>query len=205
MFSYQVRSFSLIASPSSCPRFPSSFCMFVFRHDFRINSFISWGAGEFVGIFLSTGLNLYANLRRTDIWIMLSSSLQEQMSFYFLKPAFTFLGKISKFSSFRFCMFLFKFYLFCCNHKWVFPLMLYLIIGYFLQKSTDFFSFNLFILFIYFWLCWVFVAARRLSLVVVSRGYSSLQCTGFSLRWLLLLWNRGSRRTGFSSYGTRAQ
>ena len=29
---------------------------------------------------------------------------------------------------------------------------------------------NKFILFIYFWLCWVFVAARGLSLVVVSGG-----------------------------------
>ena len=34
--------------------------------------------------------------------------------------------------------------------------------------------------FIYFWLHWVFVAARRLSLVVASGGYSSLRCTGFS-------------------------
>ena len=33
-------------------------------------------------------------------------------------------------------------------------------------------------LFIYFWLCWVFVAAHGLSLVEVSRGYSSLRCTG---------------------------
>ena len=31
---------------------------------------------------------------------------------------------------------------------------------------------NTFYLFIYFWLCWVFVAAPGLSLVVVSRGYS---------------------------------
>ena len=63
-------------------------------------------------------------------------------------------------------------------------------------------------LFIYlfnFWLRWVFVAARRLSLVVASRGYSSLQCAGFSLRWLLLLWSTGSRSTGFSSCGMRAQ
>ena len=30
--------------------------------------------------------------------------------------------------------------------------------------------------FIYLWRCWVFVAAHGLSLVVVSRGYSSLQC-----------------------------
>ena len=35
---------------------------------------------------------------------------------------------------------------------------------------------NLFI--IYFWLCWVIVAARGLSLVVASRGYSSSRYTG---------------------------
>ena len=45
----------------------------------------------------------------------------------------------------------------------------------------------------------------RLSLVVVSRGYSLLRCTGFSLRWLLLLWTTGSRHTGFSRCGMRAQ
>ena len=33
---------------------------------------------------------------------------------------------------------------------------------------------------------WVFVAARGLSLVVVSGAYSLLQCTGFSLCLLLL-------------------
>ena len=41
----------------------------------------------------------------------------------------------------------------------------------------------------YFWLHWVFgcsiLAALRLSLVVVSRGYSKLQCTRFWW-WLLL-------------------
>ena len=41
-----------------------------------------------------------------------------------------------------------------------------------------YFFFNLFICF---WLCWVFVAQRELSLVVVSGGYSSLWCTCFSL------------------------
>ena len=54
---------------------------------------------------------------------------------------------------------------------------------------------------IYFWLHWVFVAVHRLSLVVVSGGYSSLWCAGFSLRWLLLLQSTGSRHTGFSSCG----
>ena len=43
------------------------------------------------------------------------------------------------------------------------------------------------------------------SLVAASRGYSLLQCTGFSLRWLLLLRRTGSRCAGFSSCGTRAQ
>ena len=64
------------------------------------------------------------------------------------------------------------------------------------------------ILFIYlfiYWLCWVFVAARGLSVVVVSGGCSSLPCTGFSLRWLLLLQSTGSRPVGFSSCGTQAQ
>ena len=59
-------------------------------------------------------------------------------------------------------------------------------------------------LFIYFWLLWVFIAVHGLSLVAASRGYSSLQCMGFSLRWLLLLRSTGSRCTGFSSCGSRA-
>ena len=51
-----------------------------------------------------------------------------------------------------------------------------------------------------------------LSVVVVSGGYSSLWCAGFSLWWLLLLRGTGSRHAGFSSCGhglsscvTRAQ
>ena len=58
-----------------------------------------------------------------------------------------------------------------------------------------FFFFNKFI--IYFWLLWVFVAARGLSLVEAS--------TGFSLQWLLLLQSTGSRHAGFSSCGVWAQ
>ena len=65
-------------------------------------------------------------------------------------------------------------------------------------------SFLFIYLFIY-WLHWVFVAAHRLSLLVVSRGYSSLQCMGFSLWWLLLLPSMGSRCMGFSSCGRGAQ
>ena len=50
--------------------------------------------------------------------------------------------------------------------------------------------------FIYFWLPWVFVAVRGLSLVAAGGGYSSLWCAGFSLWWLLLLQSMGSRHAG---------
>ena len=70
---------------------------------------------------------------------------------------------------------------------------------------NNFFYIYKFILFIYFWLRWVFAALRRLSLVAASWDYSSLQCLGFSWRWLLLLQSTGSRRAGFSSCGTQAQ
>ena len=59
-------------------------------------------------------------------------------------------------------------------------------------------------LFVYFWLRWVFVAARGLPLLVASGGYSLLWCAGFSLRWLLLLQSMGSRHTGFSRCGSWA-
>ena len=59
-------------------------------------------------------------------------------------------------------------------------------------------------LFIYFLLCWVFVDVHRLSLLAASRGYSSLQCVGFSLWWLLLLRSMGSRHMGFISCGSCA-
>ena len=66
-------------------------------------------------------------------------------------------------------------------------------------------------LFIFLWLCWVFVATCGLSLVAGSRGYSSLRCAGFSLLWLLLLQSTGSRprasvvvACGLSSCGSRA-
>ena len=66
------------------------------------------------------------------------------------------------------------------------------------RASSSLFSFFLSFFFFYFWLHWVFDAARGLSLVAASGGYSSLRCTGFSLRWLLLLWSMGS-------IGTQAQ
>ena len=49
----------------------------------------------------------------------------------------------------------------------------------------------------WFWVVLGFAAA-------VSRGYSSLWCTGFSLQWLLQLQNTGSRHLSFSSCNLRA-
>ena len=51
-------------------------------------------------------------------------------------------------------------------------------------------------LFIYFWLCWVFVSVRGLSLVAASGSHSSSRCAGLSLSWPLLLRSTGSRRAG---------
>ena len=63
-----------------------------------------------------------------------------------------------------------------------------------LLRSRALFIFLKFIYFyfiIYFWLRWVFVAARRLPLVAESGGYSSLRCAGFSLRWLVFVVEHG--------------
>ena len=74
-----------------------------------------------------------------------------------------------------------------------------------------FFKINLFILFIYFWLRGVFIAARGLSLVAVRGGYSSLRqagfhCGGFSCCTARTLGARASVvvARGLSSCGSRA-
>ena len=62
-----------------------------------------------------------------------------------------------------------------------------------------FFFFNLFfylLFIIYFWLYWVFVSVRGLSLVAASGGHSSSRCAGLSLSRPLLLWSTGSRCAG---------
>ena len=59
-----------------------------------------------------------------------------------------------------------------------------------------FVDFFFIILFIYFWLCWVFVSVRGLSLVVASGRHSSSRCVGLSLSRPLLLRSTGSRRAG---------
>ena len=82
-----------------------------------------------------------------------------------------------------------------------------------LMSSSLFFFFfliNLFYLF-YFWLHWVFVAVRRLSLVVANRGYSSCgarasHCSGFSSCGAQALGTQASVVVvrGLSSCGSRA-
>ena len=56
--------------------------------------------------------------------------------------------------------------------------------------------FNYFIYLLFFWLCWVFVSVRGLSIVAASGGHSSSRCVGLSLSRPLLLQSTGSRRAG---------
>ena len=48
--------------------------------------------------------------------------------------------------------------------------------------------------FFFFWLSWVYVAARGLSPVAASRGHTSLWCVGPPSLWPLLLRSMGSRQ-----------
>ena len=71
-----------------------------------------------------------------------------------------------------------------------------------LVRKLDFCShslppvFSFFFFLIYFWLCWVFISVRGLSLVAASGGHSSSRCAGLSLSWPLLLRSTGSRCAG---------
>ena len=51
-------------------------------------------------------------------------------------------------------------------------------------------------MFIYLWLCWVFVSVRGFSPVAASGGHASSRCVGLSLSQPLLLRSTGSRRAG---------
>ena len=62
-------------------------------------------------------------------------------------------------------------------------------------------------LFIYSWLCWVFVALRRLFSIAARVGATlvGVQCSwDFSLQWLLLSQSRGSRCADFISCVSQA-
>ena len=70
---------------------------------------------------------------------------------------------------------------------------------FFFNKCLAFFLIHYLIfiyLFIYFWLCWLFISVQGLSLVVASGGHSSSRCAGLSLSRPLLLQSTGSRRAG---------
>ena len=58
-------------------------------------------------------------------------------------------------------------------------------------------------LFIYFWLCWVFVSVRGFSVVAASGGHSSSRCTGLSLSRPLVVEHRLQMHR-LSSCGSRA-
>ena len=58
--------------------------------------------------------------------------------------------------------------------------------------------------FVYFWLLWVFVAVQRLSLTVVSKGYSLAVVHGLLIAVLSLVAETGSRHMGFGSCGSHA-
>ena len=72
-----------------------------------------------------------------------------------------------------------------------------------LVNYTLFFFFNLFI-FIYLWLCWVFVSVRGLSLVVASGCHSSLRCVGL-LPLRPLVAEHRLQTCRLSNCGSRAQ
>ena len=84
------------------------------------------------------------------------------------------------------------------------PLHFQSVCPYTWSESLSFFFFNFIYLFI-FGCVGPSLLHEGFSLVAASGGYSSLQCMGFSLRWLLLLQSTGPRCMGFSSCGTRAQ
>ena len=65
--------------------------------------------------------------------------------------------------------------------------------GFSITSSILFFK--LINVFIYFWLCWVFVAVRGLSPVAVSGARSLSRCAGLSLSRLLVA-EHGSRHAG---------
>ena len=65
-----------------------------------------------------------------------------------------------------------------------------------MRYILNIFFLNFVYLFIYLWLCWVFVSVRGLFLVAASGGHSSSRCAGLSLSWPLLLRSTGFRRVG---------
>ena len=84
----------------------------------------------------------------------------------------------------------------CRNSLPIFPIQDSDFRSYSLKYFFIFIFLNGIYLFIYLWLCWVFISVRRLSLVAASGSHSSSWCAGLSLSRPLLLRSTGSRRAG---------
>ena len=67
-----------------------------------------------------------------------------------------------------------------------------------------FFFLNIYLFYYYYWLWWVFVATCGLSLVALSGGFSSFSARSTHWAGLSYYWSTGSRRVGFSSWGSLA-
>ena len=77
----------------------------------------------------------------------------------------------------------------------VFDPFIYLMILFYFFLKNDLF---------YLWLCWDFIVAQ-IFLQLQRAGLTVwVQCSGFSLQWLLLLWSAGSRACGLSRCCSRA-
>ena len=58
------------------------------------------------------------------------------------------------------------------------------------------FFFNYLFIYLFLWLCWVFVSVRGLSLAAACGGHFSSWCAGLSSSRPLSLWSTGSRHAG---------
>ena len=62
---------------------------------------------------------------------------------------------------------------------------------------------NFYFIYIYFWLCWVFVSVQGLSLVAASGGHPSLQCAGLLLLRPLFVAEHKLQTCRLNSCGSR--
>ena len=86
-------------------------------------------------------------------------SRQKEIGFLFTKSVFGNDSEVAKFKEFR-------------EKKMIIPAKHFQYFKLLDLLDILFFNINLFIYLFIYWLCWVFVAAHGLSLVVASRGYS---------------------------------
>ena len=70
-------------------------------------------------------------------------------------------------------------------------------------RSLHIYKYHFWNFYIYFWLCWVFVA-EGFSVVAATRGYSLAVYAGFSLQWLLVAEHRLQARR-LQQLGAREQ